>query len=679
MRAGFRVIGRLALAVALAVALPAGAEVSRVEIASREIVLEGRAFGDVGAYEKLTGTVHFEFDPENPANRQIADLEHAPRNERGRVEASADFIALQPVDPSARRLALVEPPNRGRGAALAYFNRAQTSPDPVEPEHFGDGLLMRLGVTLIWIGWQWDVPEGEGNLRLEAPIARGADGPIRGLTRADWVVEEATRTLPLAHRGHVAYPASNPIDSRNMLMVRDSRAGPRTTLPRESWRFGREEGGEPLDDDTHVWMEDGFEPGRIYELVYVAEDPRVVGVGLAAVRDIISHARHDAACPFGVRRGIAFGVSQTGRLLRHFLYQGFNVDENGRRAYDGMLIHSAGAGRGSFNHRFAQPSRDAHRFSAFFYPTDIFPFTSAWQTDTLAGHSDALITMPPELRPKTFYTNTGYEYWGRAASLIHTTIDGERDVAPLETERIYHLASGQHFVGRPAREPIAPDSPALAGNPLDFRYTLRALLVRLIDWVQRDALPPPSAYPTLAAGTLTPLGEWAFPAIPGVESPRVAHEAYRADYGPLFRARGIVSTEPPRIHSPYPALVPAVDELGNERGGAQSLELLAPLATYTPWSLRLGKPGPQHELNDFTGLYIPLPRTEPERRGGAAGDPRPSLEALYGSKEAYLKRLREGSVRLVAAGFLLGEDVPVAIERLLGEWDRVMEEQRAGE
>src|SRR5690606_28327992 len=180
MRMRLWMIGRLALAFWL-VMTPAGlAEVTRVEIASRELVLEGRPFGSVGAYEKLVGTAHLELDPASPANAQIADLQYAPRNDRGRVEATADIVVIQPVDPAARRLALVEPPNRGRGAALAYFNRAQRASDPTEPEHFGDGLLMRYGVTLIWIGWQWDVPLEQGNLRLEAPIARAEAAPFLG-------------------------------------------------------------------------------------------------------------------------------------------------------------------------------------------------------------------------------------------------------------------------------------------------------------------------------------------------------------------------------------------------------------------------------------------------------------------------------------------------------------------
>ncbi|MFG0283962.1 MAG: alpha/beta hydrolase domain-containing protein [Phycisphaerales bacterium JB039] len=666
---------RLALIIWLAMLLapgqlaPARAEVVGVEIDARSVILGGQYFADAGAYEKLSGVVRFAFDPQNPANARIVDLDKAPRNGRGLVEASANFMVLQPTDPRKRRgVALVEVSNRGGKASLSYFNRGRGAPDPVDPAHFGDGLLMRQGLTIIWVGWQWDVPERPGQLRLDVPIARNADGSaITGLVRADWVVERAVTTLALAHRDHIAYPVSDPMDPRNTLTVRSGRLGQRQIVPREAWRFGREQDGAVVQDATHIFMEAGFEPGRIYELVYVAQDPRVVGLGLAAIRDIISYAKHDPDCPFPARLGIAWGVSQTGRFLRQFLYQGFNIDEQARRAYDGMLIHTAGAGRGSFNHRFGQPSRDAHRFSAFFYPTDIFPFTSRAQADPVTGRTDGLVKMAPEFCPKTFYTNTGYEYWGRAAALIHTSVDGKRDIAPLENERIYHLASGQHFVGRPAPRPIEEGSPAALGNPLDFLVTLRALLMGLINWVERDIQPPSSAYPTLADGTLVPLGQFQFPAIPGVRPPTVAQQAYRADYGPLFDARGIVSVQPPRLGPAFAALVPAVDQLGNEAGGAPSMEILAPLATHTPWSLRTGLPGPQNELRDFIGMYIPLALTEAER--AASGDERPSIEALYPSREAYLRRARSAAVDLLARGLLLQEDMEPALERMARAWD----------
>ena len=256
------------------------------------------------------------------------------------------------------------------------------------------------------------------------------------------------------------------------------------------------------DDDGWISLDGGFQPGHIYELVYVARDPVVVGLGLAMIRDLMAYARFDPKAVFPVRHAIAFGVSQTGRFLRQFLYQGFNVDEQGRRVFDGMLIHTAGAGRGSFNHRFAQPSRDAHRYSAFFYPTDLYPFAGLPTPDPVTGRDDGLLdALDPAHRPKVMVTNTGYEYWGRAASLIHTTVDGQ-DLAAAVQERIYHLASGQHYVGAwPSPQvPALAEGRAWRSNPLDFLVNLRALLSRLVDWVARDQAPPDSRYPRRVAG-----------------------------------------------------------------------------------------------------------------------------------------------------------------------------------
>ena len=381
------------MAIALLGPRPAGAEVDSVVVERREDVLSGRAFGAVGPYEKVVGRVYFGFDPANAANAGIVDLERAPRNGRGRVEAWANFVVLRPKDAvPGGGTALLEVSNRGGKASLVYFNGATGSRDPTDEEELGDGWLLRAGLTVIWVGWQHDVPLVEGLLRLHVPVATENDESIEGLVRADWTVEAWTRTLALAHRNHVAYAVSDPDHPDNVLTVRDGRLAPRRVVPRGRWRFAREEGGRAVEDPTHVYVEDGFEAGKIYELVYRARDPKVVGLGLAAVRDMIAYAKHDPASPFPVRYGIAVGISQTGRFLRHFLYQGFNTDERGRPAFDGMMIFTAGAGRGSFNHRFAQPSRDAHRYSAFFYPTDLFPFTSREQTDPETGRTDGLLT-----------------------------------------------------------------------------------------------------------------------------------------------------------------------------------------------------------------------------------------------------------------------------------------------
>jgi hypothetical protein len=662
-------IARAAVAVLvllLTAAASAGAEVRRVIVSTRQEVLGGD-------YEKLGGTVELELDPTHPANAAIVDLDRAPRNARGRVEASADFMVLRPRRPPARgATALLEVSNRGGKALLPYFNRAAWSLDPSTAEDFGDRFLMRLNLTLIWVGWQFDVPHQPGLLRLRAPIARDGSGPIEGLVRSDWTVERPSPTLPLAHRDHVAYPVADPRHPDNVLTVRSARLGPREIVPRERWRFARLDDGRLVDDPTHIHLAGGFLPGKIYELVYRARDPVVVGIGLAAVRDVISWARYDARSEFPVTAAIGAGISQSGRFLRHFLYQGFNTDEAGRKVFDGLLVHTAGAGRGSFNHRFAQPSRDAHRFSAFFYPTDLFPFTTRTQTDPETGIADGLLARSadhPEHRPKIFFTNTGYEYWGRTASLIHTSPDGRVDVTPLPNERIYHLAGGQHFIGGfpPSRSERA--GRAYRSNPLDFLLTLRALLARLVDWVTEDRTPPASVYPTLAAGTLVSIDALKFPPIADVRPPTVIHQAHRVDYGPRWAA-GIITREPPGVGAPFPSLVSQVDADGNEMAGVRGTELLAPLATYTPWQLRGGHGTDAGELVDFLGTYVPLPRTDGERQRW--GDSRLSIERRYADKRAYLATAARAAESLAAAGLLLREDVPRALERADQHWDWIM-------
>jgi len=607
------------------------------------------------------------------------DLTRAPLNAAGKVEAWAEFMVLQPKDPAKRRgVAWLEVPNRGGKASLRYFNRAsRSSLDPSAAADFGDGLLFTQGLTVVWVGWQWDVPEQAGLIRLHVPFARLSDGPITGLVRSDWTVDADTPVLYLSHRGHRAYAAMDPEDSVNVLTVRDGRDAPRRVVPRRQWHFIAPAEGADANRLTQISLDGGFRAGEIYELVYKAQDPRIVGLGLAAIRDVASYMKYELDSEFPVQKVVAFGVSQTGRFLRHYLYQGFNVDEKGRIAVDGMLVHSAGAGRGSFNHRFAQPSRDAHRYSAFFYPTDIFPFTSRTETDPLTGASDGLMDHTPEEdRPKVFFTNSGYEYWGRAASLIHTSPDGVEDVQPLPTERIYELASGQHFVGSfpPAEGSRMGDGPAYRGNPLDYLLTLRALAVRLVAWVADGTEPPPSRYPHIADGTLVPVYGLAFPRIPGVDVARVTEVAYRADYGPRFATEGIVDKQPPALGPAFPSLVPQVDGLGNGMSGVREVELRAPVATYAPWNLRVGYPAAQDELVDFLGTWIPLPANETER--ARTGDPRPSLAALYGARDDFMARVRQAAADLSAEGFLLPGDEPVAVSRAAAMWDWV--QQHAG-
>lgn len=663
-------------------AAPADARVLRVEVDRRTPVLDGASMGPYGSYEMIEGRIWFGVDPAHPVNDVIVDLAFAPRDSLGRVVAWSRFVALQPVSREKRRgIALVEVSNRGRKAALRYFNRATAPLDPSDPEAFGDRLLLREGITVVWIGWQWDVPrpdDGPDLLRLHVPVARQPDGtPIRGRVRSDWVVDDSTDVLPLAHRNHVAYPAVDPDDPAHVLTVRSGRDAPRRVVPRTQWRFARRTAdGRVVPDSTHVFLPNGATPGRIYEMVYRAEDPRVVGLGLAAIRDVVSYAKYDPDAVFAVDQGVAVGISQTGRFLRHFQYQGFNTDEAGRAAYDGMLILTAGAGRGSFNHRFAQPSRDAHRFSAFDYPTDLFPFTSRTQFDPAQVRSDGLHAHLHNAAhaPKTLVVNTGYEYWGRAASLVHTTPDGEADVAPADTERLYHVASAQHFpwLFPPPKANRRRVDPALyRGNPLDQSVLYRAALVQLVNWVDGEGTPPPSRIPRRADSTLVPVEALAFPAIPGVDAPGVVHTAHRMDYGPRFRTDGVVTRQPPHQGPAFASLVSQVDSLGNETAGVRLPEVRVPLATYAPWHLRRDAPANRNEIDDFYGSLVPLPRTPDER--AAWNDPRPALTTLYPTRDAYLARVRDAADALIQDGFLLTVDRDRVLDRAAATWDWIMD------
>ncbi|MFO1053258.1 MAG: alpha/beta hydrolase domain-containing protein [Planctomycetota bacterium] len=354
------------------------AQVDHVAIDRRVDVLGGRAFGEAGAYEKLSGSLHFAFDPDAPGNRAVVDLGLAPRDGHGRVHARADLFVLQPKDQTRRSgIGLLEVSNRGGKGLLPRFCFARGSANPTEAADFGDGLLLEQGLTLIWVGWQWDVPARDGLLRLDTPIAHDGDAPIRGLVRADWTVEQDSKTLELGHRGQIPYAVADTDDPRNVLTARKGPEAPREVVPRAHWQF--------TEDGQNIALDGGFHAGTIYELVYVGVDPRVVGLGLAAIRDAIAFAKHDASCPFPVEQAIAVGISQSGRFLRHFLWLDFNTDLQDRAVFDGLMVLVAGAGRGSFDHRFAQPSRDGHRLAAFLFPTDLFPFSSRAQEDPVTG------------------------------------------------------------------------------------------------------------------------------------------------------------------------------------------------------------------------------------------------------------------------------------------------------
>jgi hypothetical protein len=670
-----RAVG-LALLFAIATPSAALARVVRVTIEKRELIGNGVAFGSAGVYERITGRVYFAFDPANPHDRAIVDLDRAPRNSGGEVEAWSEFVMLVPRDPAKRSgVALVDVVNRGGMTVGVFQLGARRDRAPTDSTFYGDGFLLRRGYTVVMLGWQWDIPPGASGLHFSPPVAGDAAHPITGLVRSDITIDAPTHSIPLGHRvgtsQALGYAISDPADGANALTVRDGPLEARRTIPRADWQFAREERGVAVPDGRSVYMAAGFEPGKIYEVIYRAKDPVVAGAGLAAVRDMISYLKYDTTSIVPTKFGIAYGVSQTGRFLRHFLYQGFNTDERGRPAFDGVFAHTAGAGRGSFNHRFAQPSRDAQPYSTFFYPTDVFPFTSPDEGDPVTGARGGLRThVPPAAPPpKVFYVDGGYEYWGRAASLTHTSVDGRSDLPFLPSERRYVLTSAQHSgpAGFPPAEAQRMGSVrAWRGDPLDQRLALRALLVALTDWVRTGETPPPSAYPTVGGGTLVRADTRRNPVIPGVPFPSAPYTPNRLAFGDQWSA-GIISREPPDVGAPYVTLVPRADSLGNELGGIRSVELRVPLGSYLPWQLRAVPP--TDRLVSFQGTFVPLERVEADRR--RVGDSRPSLEGMYASRDAFLSAVDHATRALVSERVLLPEDQSVARERMERTWDWV--------
>ena len=433
-------------------------------------------------------------------------------------------------------------------------------------------------------------------------------------------------------------------------------------IGRDQWAFDRLEDGRAA-----IRFPQGFEPGRIYNLVYTGKNPTVMGTGFAATRDFVSFLKYGTdGNPLGnaIERAYAFGSSQSGRFLRHMLYEGFNGDEAGRKVFDGIFANVAGGARGSFNHRFAQPSRHASAHFDALYPTEMFPFTDLPQTDLETQEKGGLLDRcdAAGVTPRVFYTNTSTEYWNRGASLVHTDVDGQEDVEIHPSVRVYHFASTKHGPGDVPKKPRQTVPP----NPVNFRYAERALLVALDRWVCEGVDPPESRYGRIADGSLVDADDLNFPTIPNLRSPRRMRRPLRLNWGSRWDA-GIIDCEPPEKGRPFGVRVPQVDEDGNEIAGIRMPEVVAPLGTFTGWRYR--QHGATDALVGLDGMWVPFARDEDEREG----DSRPSIAQRYGSREAYLDCVAQAARDLVGERLMLREDVDRAVERAGAMYDWVIE------
>ena len=637
------------------------AEVTRIEITHREPYAQGRVFEQVGPYQRLTGRVYFAVDPKNKFNQQIIDLELAPRNAQGWVEFSADLDILAPVDLSKATGALLyDVNNRGNRVCLDQFNTG------------ADEFLMRRGFVVVWSGWIAETLPGDNRLLLEAPVATNKGQPITGNVRADMVSDTPGERLNIAHFANQgSYEPTDRGEAEATLTWRQREKDPRVLIPRAQWRMEKNwvevEGRRSTLPQIDLVMAGGVQPGYIYEMIYEAKGPIVQGLGLAGIRDLISCLKYDASernplrLPDGrsaMRRAHGFGVSQSGRALRMFLYDGFNADEQGRQVFDGLIPHVAGAGLGFFNHRFASPTRHNAQHDNHWYPADVFPFTYGDEQDPFTKQSDGILRRALATRtvPKIMHVQTSAEYWHRSGSLVHTDPLGQGDAKIPPQVRIYAIGGAQHGPGNGVAQPRSKGQ--LSSNPTDYRPILRALLLGLDAWVRDGVEPPASLYPRIVDGTLVswPEASSGWKALSGVRYPEVIQRPEWLDRGPQFLTKRIMTLEPPASRGQYEVKVPAYGPDDNERGVLLLPSIAVPVASFTGWNLRSREVGAENELLSLTGGYIPFSRTAAARK--ASGDPRLAVLEHYRNFEQYLAQYTAAAKRLIEQRYLLPEELP---------------------
>ena len=628
----------------------AQARVTSIEILRREPFVAGTTFGDTGAYEKIVGRFHGELDPKAKLNSEIVDLDKGPRNAGGKVEYSADFYILKPLDMSKGNGALLyDVNNRGNKRALIQFNDAHASNDPTTAADAGNGFLMRQGFTVVWSGWIPGLPHVNNNLRIDVPAATSSR-----VEQTVW--DEFLFNNDEGMVGDLSFPTVDRHSATLLLRNRNSEVP--QTVSREKWEFVDARRIRLLPAGTT------FKKGSIYQLTYRAADPPIAGIGFAATRDLVAFLRRAAADDKGtlnplsdgskprIDRALAHGTSQSGRYLRDFLYRGFNEDEQGRVVFEGVNPHIA-TGRVSLDFRFAQPNRMMDIGHGFmFFGDTTFPFAYENETDPFTGKSDGILARCAQRKncPKVMHTVSGIEYWQSGQSLITTDPKGQRDATLPANVRVYHMASTQHVEIQTMPKGVC----ALPMNPVDRRPALRALLLALDRWVKDGKEPPASRYPKIADKTLVAMPDLKFPQI-GITLPKGPNPKRRFDYGPDYAEGVITKVLPVALPETYPVLVPQVDADGNDIAGVRVPDVSVPKGTATGWAVRAPEAGGGGELCYLDGSYVPFAKTKAERE--AKHDPRPSIEERYRDKADYAAKVRQAALALQQGGYLLAEDV----------------------
>ena len=660
--------------------MDADARVVRLVVERTTPYADGEAIGTHGPFERLAGTVYMVVDPEDPVNAVIVNLDKAPRNAEGLVEFSAPFVIIKPVDVTrGNRKILYGINNRGNNIEISFH----AYPAPALRALLGsstetdDQIIFRLGYTFVDAGWAGDITTTEARLGAHLPVAREPDGSAV-VSRVRIEYSSSGYTLPLKGNDRFrSYETADTDPAISTLTVRDGIEGRRVPIAPDEWAFGRCPTGRLSLEatTTDICLFEGFDPDRIYELMYPAKGAWVMGLGYAVTRDLASFLRYAAVddagnrnplaeseTTLGVRRVYGFGISSTGMYLRDFLYLGFNEDESARQVFDAVRILIPGTHRLMANIEFSDPNvysrQDQHAdFTSSSYP----PLTYAVTSDPISGLHDGILKRPAT-DPLVFHVDTANEFWQMNASLnVH---DGRGEPVPIpDNVRLYYIANHSHVgaSGVAAR----PTDTGTCAYPVNgnrsYATVLRALIVALDAWADGGVAPPPSVYPEVGNGTLVRVAEAAaaFPAIPGVTFPRVVNELDLLDFGPAFGSTGGHVTElPPLRRGRYQVLVPKPDADGIDAVGIRTVDVAAPVGTNIGWNLRA--PGPRGmDLCGLSGAFIPFAETRADRV--ANGDPRRSLQERYGDHAGFVAAVERATDGLLEQRFLLAEDAEVII------------------
>jgi hypothetical protein len=658
----------------LAAAATAGADVKRIVIDKKvSPAFDGKTFGSAGRYETLAGRAFGELDPSDPRNRVITDLQLAPRNTNGKVEYVASFFLVKPLDMSkSSRLMWHDVPNRGGRITIAEAER----------------LLGDIGLSS---GWQGDnsgntVP-GADNDYVIVPVARNPDGsPITGQTIGRIVNASGPDSRPmLVNANPVPYKPATLDTAKATLTTHtaesiDGKVSGSRTVPASEWAWARCSAKNPFPgtpDPAQICIRGGFDPALLYQVVFTAQDPYVLGIGYAAFRDVASffkYADHDSeGNPNPVAKQVSWvitrGRSQSGNFIRGFLHLGFNEDESRRQVFDGAWPIIASR-RVALNTRFALPDGALKLYEGgsegpqwwASYPDPVRRLPAAGILDRCRATNTC---------PKIIEHFGAAEMWGLTLGPAFVGTKGDKDIPLPGNVRRYYVPSTHHGGGNGGFSVTPPNPPQCPGpnfgrgifaaNPVPHTETANALRVHFRNWVMKNVAPPPSAYPSLANGDLVDATKEAtgFPTIPGVPPAAptgLINPLLDYDWGATFNyvdGSGVPSRMPPGIRNVIRMKVPRVDADGNELGGVPVVLREAPLGTYLGWNV-VADGFHKGKICNYAGGMIPFAKTRAERL--ATGDPRLSLEERYKTHEGYVDAVRAAAAKAVKQGFLLQED-----------------------